>query len=220
MLARQARAGLPADLPRVITEYGYSAFTGAPEMGRAGALLDADVAARFLARDGGAAAYLYGYEPDVLSTDATEPCHSWGALTTLLRRPGGRLRPTGLYWAARLLDGVWAAGPGPLHPASVRVASPAGVPAVRAYGLRDASGAVRVLVENLDPTRAIAVRLDVAGAPPPAVAASVFDAATYVWHPAGPRGYAAPDTGLRTATAAAGGTITIGPYGMAALRAG
>ncbi len=219
VLARQAHAGLPPSVPRIITEYGYSAFTGAPEMGRAGALLDADVAARFLARDGGAAAYLYGYEPDVLSTDPTERCRSWGALTTVLHDARtGKLHPTAIAWAARLLTGVWAAGPGMLRPAPVRIAVAGGGPPVRGYALRDAAGGTRVLVENLDPARTIAVRLDLAGRAT-GVTASVFDARTYVWHPAGARGYAAPNTGLLTQRAAAGASVTIEPYGMAVLRA-
>ncbi|HEY5143870.1 MAG TPA: discoidin domain-containing protein [Solirubrobacteraceae bacterium] len=219
VLARQARAGLPATVPRVITEYGYSAFTGAPEMGRAGALLNADIAARFIARDGGAAAYLYGYEPDVLSTDPAERCHSWGALTTQLRDARtGALHPTSIAWAARLLTGVWAAGPGPLHPAPVRLTVAPGGPPVRAYALTDHAGGTRVLVENLGRARAITVGLQAEGAAG-GMRATVFDARTYVWHTAGANGYAAPNTGLRTQRVAPGGTVTIGPYGMAVLQA-
>ncbi|MDQ6830713.1 MAG: discoidin domain-containing protein, partial [Gemmatimonadota bacterium] len=60
--------GLPADVPIVLGEYGYSAFATRSQVDRAGALLNAETIGTFLAAGGGAA-FLYGTEPAPLEVD-------------------------------------------------------------------------------------------------------------------------------------------------------
>ena len=67
-------ASAPA-IPRVIAEYGYSAFAGRAQVDLEGALLNADIVGRFLAV-GGRAAYLYGWEPSFL--ESSPRCDTWG----------------------------------------------------------------------------------------------------------------------------------------------
>jgi hypothetical protein len=61
-LAELQQGGLSADIPWIIAEYGFSALAARAEVNMDGALFNADSVAHFLSL-GGAAAYLYGYEP-------------------------------------------------------------------------------------------------------------------------------------------------------------
>ena len=71
--------GVPADIPWLLTEYGYSVFAGRPEVDIEGALFDADTVGTFLTL-GGSKPYLYGYEPNYLQDELK--C-SWGNLMML-----------------------------------------------------------------------------------------------------------------------------------------
>jgi hypothetical protein len=63
VLAVQRKDGLPANMPVVLSEYGYSAFAGQVEEELPGAIFDAETAATFLEL-GGNISYFYGLEPD------------------------------------------------------------------------------------------------------------------------------------------------------------
>src|SRR5207247_1739359 len=75
--------GVPTDIPWLMAEYGYSVFAGRPEVDIQGALFQADVVGSFLTQ-GGAKAYLYGYEPNYLTDELK--C-SWGSLMMLQLNP-------------------------------------------------------------------------------------------------------------------------------------
>ncbi|HET7118300.1 MAG TPA: discoidin domain-containing protein, partial [Hanamia sp.] len=53
---------LPENTPLYVTEYGYSAYEGKPEVEIEGALMYADILAKFI-QLGGSKSFLYGYEP-------------------------------------------------------------------------------------------------------------------------------------------------------------
>jgi len=204
LLAQQLRGlereGLPARLPIVLSEYGYSAFAARAEVDLAGALLDADVIGEFLAL-GGRAAYLYGYEPSGLIRETTA-CEGWGNLTLLLSDRGHRiLYRTAAFSAMRLVTGQWAGGGHRIRrvfPAASDVRDPAGLALVTAYAVGRPDGRLAVLLINKDPRRAVRVRVTVRSARTQTLLAGPLDAYTlssrqYRWHARGPAGYPAPD---------------------------
>jgi hypothetical protein len=85
-------------LPWMITEYGYSAFAGEPEVTLPGAVFDLDCALDSV-RLGTAVAYLYGYEP---ATPIEEQEGQWGDNMILESVPNGLARLP-CFYAAQLL---------------------------------------------------------------------------------------------------------------------
>src|SRR6266576_2098908 len=83
MMASLRQDGVPSEIPWLLTEYGYSVFAGRPEVDIEGALFQADVVGSFLTQ-GGARAYLYGYEPNYLVDELK--C-SWGNLMMFQLNP-------------------------------------------------------------------------------------------------------------------------------------
>jgi hypothetical protein len=231
VVARQRRAGLPAGLPIEITEFGYSAFAGAPELDRAGAISDADTVAGLLAL-GGRSGYVYGVEPDAPIRESTH-CASYGNLTLFESDDSHRIEhPTAAYWVARLLARRWFASPraGPqrmLATTGPDLRDAAGQPLVGAYALQRADGALSLLLVNRDPLRGHAVRVALSGAgasPRLAGAADLYQlsASDYVWHPHGAHGYPSPDRpplhGVVMARAVEAGGLTLPPASVSVLR--
>jgi hypothetical protein len=155
-LARQRREGLPDSIPRILTEYGYSAYAGPAEVEVTGALLNAEALAGFF-RGGGSEAYVYGTEPGDLDQDPR--CKAWGNNLLLLADEKGRAAyqmPT--FHAARLLAGAWADPHGGTHRMfATRVSggfprSRYG-PLVSAYALYRPDGRWSLLLINRDANR-------------------------------------------------------------------
>ena len=104
MIASLRRDGVPAAIPWLMTEYGYSVFAGRHEVDIEGALFDADTVGMFLTL-GGSKAYLYGYEPNYLQDELK--C-SWGNLMMLQLNPNSdQLYRLSAYHAARLITKGW-----------------------------------------------------------------------------------------------------------------
>ncbi len=106
--------GLPDDIPWLVTEYGYSSYAAAPEVEMIGAMFDAEFVAQFLSI-GGAAAYFYGIEPDVLMTQERS-CRTWGNLLLFLSDEEHNIRyRLPAYWAARMVNEDWTMPAGGEH---------------------------------------------------------------------------------------------------------
>jgi hypothetical protein len=206
VMHRQTLEGMPARIPWIITEYGYSTFATRDEVDLSGAVLDADIAAEFLAL-GGARAYLYGYEPSQLMTEPPQ-CNTWGNLTLLQSDSRHRAKaPVAAYWATRMLTRSWMQ-PG-AAPNTLLATSATGAAPVAAYALRRPDGSLAILLLNKDTRRARAVSIALSGdgATRPLtgpVSIEQLSSAQYLWHAAGERGYARPDGPPARATVDAG----------------
>jgi hypothetical protein len=104
VLTRLQTDGLSSAIPWFITEYGYSAFAGPPEVDLPGAILDLDTVGTFL-ESGGAGAYLYGYEPEC---PIAEKKGLYGNLMILEADDDGQARwRLPAFWAAWLMTHAW-----------------------------------------------------------------------------------------------------------------
>ncbi|HST53778.1 MAG TPA: discoidin domain-containing protein [Pyrinomonadaceae bacterium] len=187
---------LPQGLPILMTEYGYSAFAGEPEVRIEGALMNADIAGLFLTL-GGAQSYLYGYEPNELIRET--PC-GWGNNSLLLMDDAGRIKyRLATYHAARMLTKLWAQPadePLEVYTASADILNGKRQELVTAYALRRPDGRWSLLLVNKDPRRAWTVRVRLSDARArgdsylrgPADLYQ-FSAAQYRWHSDGERGH-------------------------------
>jgi hypothetical protein len=203
-LARLRHEGLPADIPWLISEYGYSAFAGQAEVDWPGGLLNAETAAQFLTL-GGSAAYLYGYEPNTLISDPAGGSDTWGNLALWLAGDDGQAqKPLVTYYAARLLTQEWAQPgtdvPHSLYKTQVALKDRHGLPLVTAYTVHRPDGQWSVLLLNKDPKLAhqVTVQFQKPGSRNPlsfsgAVDVLSYSSAQYVWHPHEAEGYPNPD---------------------------
>jgi hypothetical protein len=221
VLARQRAHGLPAALPTYITEYGYSAFAGQDEVDLPGALLNADVVARFLS-DGGTTAYLYGLEPDGLMSELSQ-CATWGNLALFRSDDSHRIQsPVATYWETRMLTQDWVAPGDGLHvllAGSSTVHDAAGHELVRAYPLRRPDGRLSLLLLNVDPAHAYRVTLEgssAAGSAPlnESWIQRRLSRAQYGWHPAGAAGHPGPDGPPAVTRVAAQAPVDLPPYSL------
>ena len=230
-LARLSADGVPANLPKLITEYGYSAFAGEDDMDWPGALFDAETPALFLTL-GGASSYFYGYEPDQPIHEVSD-CPTWGNLALLLSGKSHRLRqPLAAYYAMRLVTQNWAQPntdkPQLVYRAVVRSSAP--IP-VTAYALHRPDGHWAVLLLNKDPRRAyrvsvrLACRVSVRLGPalpaatrplPGPMTLVQYSARQYRWHPRGQRGFASPDLPPRSMPARK--LILLPPFSISVLK--
>jgi hypothetical protein len=227
VLRLQAEEGLPPGIPKIITEYGYSAFATRHMVEMSGALLNADIVGQFLA-SGGDVAYLYGYEPDALIDELS--CHSWGNLILFRSDDVHRIRqPVATYWAARMLTGNWAQpgdGPHAVYGAQSSARDSAGRELVTAYATRRPDGRLALMLVNKDPARTwnVTVRVKTGGGPPAALRPP-FDrwaltGSRYRWHANGPRGYARPDLPPAHSVVTGSGPVALPPSSLTVLRSG
>lgn len=158
-LGELQQGGLGADIPWIISEYGYSAFGARAEIDLEGALVNADSVARFLTI-GGDVAYLYGYEASHVIKE-TE-CSVGNNMMFFLDEKGRAGKPTSTYWAARLLAQEWVKpgdGVHEIYPADSDLENAQSEEIVTAYALHRPDGLWSLLIINKDPTKAHAVKI-------------------------------------------------------------
>lgn len=96
---------LPRGTPIYLTEYGYSAYAGKPEVEIEGALMYADIVASFVTL-GGSKSFFYGYEPTFL--DQTNHC-DWGNNMIFGMDDSGSIQfRTAAYYGMQLITKQWA----------------------------------------------------------------------------------------------------------------
>lgn len=155
-LARLHTAGLPDSIPRIMTEYGYSAHLSMAEVTLPGALFDADVVANFFAR-GGSKSFFFGYEPGSLSHE--RGCDQWGNLVMFLADSTGQAQyRLPRYYGSWLLTHAWADSSGgahAMHAVEISHDGPAGPDTLLSvFALRRPDRRWSLLLVNRDPARA------------------------------------------------------------------
>lgn len=209
-LARLEKDGVPREMPRYITEYGYSAYGAEPEVAMEGALFNADIVGTFFMA-GGARAFLYGYEPNELINE--KGC-SWGNNMLLLDRSGTGQPPAKLatYYGAQLLATEWAQGSGGPNRMLAASASSADI---GAYALHRPDGLISVLLINRSAAATHAVRI--AGARGPGDLFQ-YSGAQYRWAPHKDQGHPAKDEPPSHGTVEMSSAVTLPPLSMSVLR--
>lgn len=151
--------GLPADIPWIISEYGYSAFAARAEIDLEGALVNADSVARFLTL-GGDVAYLYGYEANHVIKE-TE-CSFGNNMMFFFDGSSRAGTPTATYWGARLLAQEWVKPGDEMHEiylAASDLKNSQGEQVITAYALHRPDGLWSLMVINKDPTQPHEVKI-------------------------------------------------------------
>ena len=216
-LARIERDGLDARIPRVIAEYGYSAFAGQSQVDMAGALLNADILGRFLML-GGQAAFLYGWEPT--SLDHSPRCDQWGNNMLLLTDDRRHIRArVATYHGLRLATQEWASPHGGVHEmyaAESDAHDADGNELLSAYVLRRPDGTWATLLVNKDPSRSY--RVTGAGMLTGVRTAFEYGPAQYEWRANGPDGAPQRNAAPVRRTLAADDPLIVPPYAMVVVR--
>ncbi len=230
MMASLRRDGVPADIPWLMTEYGYSVFGGRPEVDIEGALFNADTVGAFLSL-GGAKPYLYGYEPNYLQDELK--C-SWGNLMMLQLSPkSDQLNRLSAYYATQLLTKEWmqptnetARNISGHHKRNKNTARD-GVtrPTVTAYAVRRPDKQWALLAINKNPKRAaqLNVEFNLPGAKQPLsfvgqVQVIQFSRQQYAWHDDGPNGHPIRSLPPAQFTREASASYQLPPYSLTVLR--
>ncbi|HMJ64995.1 MAG TPA: hypothetical protein VK615_06565, partial [Candidatus Binatia bacterium] len=229
MMASLRRDGVPADIPWLMTEYGYSVFAGRPEVDIEGALFNADTVGAFLSL-GGAKPYLYGYEPNYLQDELK--C-SWGNLMMLQLSPkSNQLNRLSAYYATQLLTKEWMQPVSEQHeifPVTVNETKNGaqGVmrPTITAYAVRRPDKQWALLAINKDPKRAaqLNVQFKIPSARQPVsfmgkVETIQFSRAQYAWRDDGPNGHPIRSLPPAQFTREASASYELPPYSLTVLR--
>ncbi len=228
-MTRLRAEGVPTTIPWVISEYGFSAFSGRPMVELPGALLDADIVGDFLS-EGGGAAYLFGYGPSIPVNQHLE-CAGYGNMMLQLADPDGQATvPLPAFQFARMLTGDWTqAGHGEHQVFRIDLASPTpapkGGPAVTAYAVKRPDGRWAVMAVNRDETRPadLTLRLKAGGGAARALKGPVevvqYSTANYAWKPDGNSGR--PSRNLppfRSTRQTAEAAFVLPPYSLTVIR--
>jgi hypothetical protein len=145
--------GLSRQIPWIISEYGYSAFATRAELGIEGALLNADIAGKFLTL-GGDQAFLFGYTPGYVDRDF--PCTAGNNMLFSMDDDGDITHRFASYFGARLVTQEWLKPGDEVHeiyPATSNVRNKDGEELITAYAVHRPDGFWSLLLINKDPKR-------------------------------------------------------------------
>ncbi|WJS97593.1 discoidin domain-containing protein [Novosphingobium humi] len=190
LMARLTAEGVGPDIPRIITEYGFSAYSGRAMAEMPSALLMANIIGQFL-NEGGSAAYLFGYGPNV-PVNQNMACAGYGNMALHMADPAGQAAtPLPSYHTARLLTGDWMMAKGVHRFLPVEMTGAADL-AVRLYAIARPDGKLGLLAINRSPDRTVELHIMAQGAKGGArpiagqVRVSLFGPDQYAWIDQGP----------------------------------
>ena len=226
-MAATAAAGVPQSIPWILSEYGFSPFSGRAMSEMPSALLAADIVGSFLTL-GGSAAFMFGYTPDV-PINQEYACAGYGNMMLFQADTSGRAAwPMPVYYAQRMMMNDWGDPPGQphkLYTARAQSTDAKGRPFVTAYPLRSPDGRWAVMLVNRDERRAHRARVvfrgaqaidEVFGADQP-LSAVQYAPADYVWLDRGPASRPIRDR-PPTRYAIVGGSIALPPFSLTVVR--
>jgi hypothetical protein len=225
MLASLRADGVPTTIPWLMSEYGYSVFSGRHEVDIEGALFNADTVGTFL-NLGGTKAYLYGYEPNYLQDELK--C-SWGNLMMLQLNPkDDAVNRLSTYYAAQLITKEWMQPTKEAHeifPVTIKQKNSASLPVVTVYAIRRPDKQWALLAINKHPNRAaqLKVQFDIPGAQQQVsfagqVEVIQFSREQYTWHNDGPNGHPTRSLPPARFTREASPFYELPPYSVTVLR--
>jgi hypothetical protein len=225
MLASLRADGVPTKIPWLMSEYGYSVFSGRDEVDIEGALFNADTVGTFL-NLGGTKAYLYGYEPNYLQDELK--C-SWGNLMMLQLNPrNDQLNRLSAYYAAQLITKEWMQPTNETHEifrVTTKQKNSASSPVATMYAIRRPDKQWALLAINKHPNRAaqLNVQFDIPGVQQPVsfvgqVEVIQFSRQQYAWHDDGPNGHPIRSLPPARFTREASSFYELPPYSLTILR--
>lgn len=165
---------LPEGTPLYVTEYGYSAYEGKPEVEIEGALMYADILGTFM-QLGGSKSFLYGYEPAYLQQ--SNHCGYGNNILFGLGADGKIKYKTAAYYGMKMLTQYWAQPSDSLleiYPSIGNIYNAKKQSLVSSYPLRSPDGKWSVMLINKDPRRTWNVEVDVE---------NTISKQTAAWHP-------------------------------------
>nr|WP_250890771.1 discoidin domain-containing protein [Sphingobium nicotianae] len=149
-IAQFTTDGVPTTIPWIISEYGFSAYSGRAMSQMTGGLLMASIVGQW-ATDRGDPAFMFGYGPGN-PVNQHLACAGYGEMTPFMADGQGQAaQPTAIFRTAQLLSQDWIA-PGSGRHRAVGVKAE-GFPGneVRAYAVRRPDGHLALLIVNRSP---------------------------------------------------------------------
>jgi hypothetical protein len=166
LMAKTVAAGVPTSIPWIISEYGFSPFSGRAMSEIPSALLSADIVGHFLTLGGGTA-FMLGYSPGS-PANQDFPCAGYGDMMLYEADAQGRAHwVMPMYYAEQMMIQDWgdpADQPHRLYATSSRALDAKGRPLVAAYPLQGPNGGWTVMLINRDERRAHRVSILFRGA--------------------------------------------------------
>jgi hypothetical protein len=161
LMAVNDAAGIPRSIPWIISEYGFSPFSGRAMSEVPSALLSADIVGHFFSA-GGSAAFMLGYTPSQPSNQDF-PCAGYGDMMLFEADDDGKAHwVMPMYYAERMMISDWgdpSDQPHRLYAASSQMTDAKGRPMVTAYPLLDSAGRWAIMLINRDEALAHRVRI-------------------------------------------------------------
>jgi hypothetical protein len=188
--------GVPAKVPLILGEYGFSAYAGRSMVEIESALFTADVVGQFLTL-GGNAAFLYGEEPSLPMHEGSD-CAGYGQMMLFEANERGQaLWPMPTYFAARLITHEWTKPGNQLHElyaTTSDVQDGSGRPMVSAYTVRRPDGRWSIMLVNKDRQHDHLIRINFADGGSVwhfsgNVSGYQYSSAQYAWKESGENGH-------------------------------
>lgn len=152
---------LPVNTPMYVTEYGYSAYEGQPEVEIEGALMYADILGKFL-ESGGSKSFLYGYEPAFLQQSSN--CGYGNNMLLGLGTDGKIHYKTASFYGTQMITHFWAQPEDAVlevFATECNLKNKKKQSLVSTYALRSPLGKWSVMLINKDPHKVFKVTLKI-----------------------------------------------------------